>query len=123
MAREAANGGKAGRITIALNRVARLVVALVLAAVAASSALAGDRGHLPATARSAQVTVVERDGFDWADAGIGALAALGGVFVVAGLAVARYGGRSPLAALTPTRSPALARAHRRGGTKRKRRLS
>jgi hypothetical protein len=32
------------------------------------------------------VTVVERDGFDWADAGIGALGAFGVMFVVTGLA-------------------------------------
>jgi hypothetical protein len=56
----------------------------VLAAFVASAALAGDAGS--GQARSAQVTVVERDGFDWADAGIGALGAFGVMFVVTGLA-------------------------------------
>lgn len=94
-----------GKIAIAFNRPAsRIAVVFALAAAAASPALPADGSRLPTTARSAQVTVVERDGFDWTDAGIGALAAFGIVFVVAGISVvARYSVRRPVAAKTRRR--------------------
>ena len=109
----------------ALNRLPRpLMVAFVLAAAAASGSLGADGGRPATTAPSAQVTVVERDGFDWADAGVGALGAVGVMFVVGGVAiVVRYGRRQPLAVLSGLRDPTLRRAHRRAEARRKRRLS
>jgi len=52
----------------------------------------GDSAAAAARERSVEVRVIEHDGFRWASAGIGALAALGLTLVAAGTAVALRGG-------------------------------
>jgi hypothetical protein len=63
-----------------------LLVSLIAAAIAApgASGAQGPRGGKP---RSPVVVEVRRDGFHWADAGVGAAAALATVAIAAGAAV------------------------------------
>jgi hypothetical protein len=77
-----------------------LAAALVLATVAltsipAAGSAAGGRGNerAPSRDRSIEVRVVERGGFHWADAGVGALAAFGLILLLGGVAVVLRGAR------------------------------
>jgi hypothetical protein len=58
---------------------------------AGAGSASGDGGAAAAHERSIEVRVVERDGFRWADAGIGALATVGLVLAAAGTTVALRG--------------------------------
>lgn len=77
------------------SRVERLaVVGLVTAAIVAPGAVSGTKPATPRpTSPSAPVVVkVDRDGFQWLDAGLGAAAAFAVMLVVAGLALAFHAG-------------------------------
>lgn len=78
-----------------------LALALTMSALSAAPAAAarpdaGTQGVLPPAPSPRQVEVVRADGFDWADAGIGAGTAAG-IALLAGAAAAAVGQRRRLA--------------------------
>jgi hypothetical protein len=83
-------------VTCKQTRRTAAALAIVLAGSGGMCASAAGPSHAEPTPaaheRPAEVRVIEQDGFSWADAGIGALAALGLGLAVTGAGVAIRGG-------------------------------